>query len=347
MTKTSDRYAKWFGTRVPTVSRSFTVLFALIEAIPFSAILYLIFGITIFTTNLLIVLAFTLPVGCLLHIVYLLLLQARFSNLSNNPEFQNILSRIHQRIIVSPMTHVWVRPSSELFITSTFNPVFNAVIVSEPMLDLIIKSPDSGEALLAFHLLRAPETRWFADLLGSVILFLLFTYASSLFLNLSGGFYLFYYLVSLSGSLLVGFALFIILVKGTFWKHEPAFDGIQEIYGIHPNVAKIQVERGITLNEEEAQTVVWSVREWEKNKRGARRTGICTIITILSYFLGYLLMLWIAYPYFPYFLLNYLPFAVAGGAALISYFLIKRWDKNAMSEVFRKTTDYDEPIWID
>jgi hypothetical protein len=54
----------------------------------------------------------------------------------------------------------------------------------------------------------------------------------------------------------------------------------------------------------------------------------------------------IAYFYY-YFLVQYFPFIFAGFMALGSYLLVKRWDNNAMGEVFQKTTDYDEPIWAD
>jgi hypothetical protein len=138
-------------------------------------------------------------------------------------------------------------------------------------------------------------------------------------------------------------------VKGTFWRHEPAFDGVHEIYGIHPNVAKVQVERGVILDEDEAQTVVWAIREWEKNKRYSRRIGISTIITVPVYIISTFMMIWSSYgPYTPLiYFASSLPLVFAGAAWLLSYYLLKRWDKNAMGEVFRGTTDYDEPIWVD
>jgi hypothetical protein len=358
LTKTSDRYAKWFGTRVPMVSRGFTVIFVLLVALPFSAVIYFGFGLTIVGTNWLIVLLLSTLIGALFHILYLLILRIRFNNPSQNTEFHDLIGRIHQKVVISSRTHIWVRRSEEVFIASTYNPLFNAVIVSEPMVELIMKSPESGEALLAFHLLRVPRARWFADFVGSVILFLIFAYTSSLVLVplvimlvqsiMYGGIMV----ISMMGSFATLFMapiLFIILVKGTFWRHEPAFVAVPQIYGLHPNVAKVQVERGIILNEEEAQTVIWSVRDWEKKKRGARRVGVCTLVAILSWILGLVVVSWLgSIPYSPYLvLLLYLPFILAGVAALIAYLLLGRWDKNAMGEVFKETTDYDEPIWVD
>jgi hypothetical protein len=45
--------------------------------------------------------------------------------------------------------------------------------------------------------------------------------------------------------------------------------------------------------------------------------------------------------------LAFLPYILAFVGALVAYVVIGRWDKNAMGEVFKKTTDYDEPIWAD
>jgi hypothetical protein len=340
------------------VSRGFTVLVVLLAALPFSAIIYSGFGLTILGTNWLSVLLYSTIGGALFHILYLLIQKIRFDNPSPNTDFHDLIGRIHQKVEISSRTHIWVRQSEVVFIASTYNPIFNAVIVSEPMVDLIMKSPESGEALLAFHLLRVPRARWFADFVGSVILFLIFAYASSLVLVpliimlVQSIMYSGIMVISMMGSfatLFMGPIIFIILLKGTFWRHEPAFVAVQQLYGLHPNVAKVQVERGIILNEEEAQTVIWSVRDWEKNKRAARRLGVCTLVAILFWLLGIFLVSWILYlPYSPIMiLLAYLPYILAGVAALTAHFLLKRWDNNAMGEVFKETTDYDEPIWMD
>ncbi|MBY8998031.1 MAG: hypothetical protein KGD60_09875 [Candidatus Thorarchaeota archaeon] len=357
MTKTTDRYAKWFGTRVPLVSRGGIALLTFLGVLPFSVIMYLGFDYTIIAANWLIAFLLTLLVGVLLHTLILLFQKVRFNNPSTSADFLDIVGRVHQKIVLSPRTHIWVRKSDDIFIASTFNPIFDAIIVSEPMVELILRSPESGEALLAFHLLRVPRTRWFGDLVGSVILFSLLAYPLSLFVvpmailigqtMLSG----YWYVLASMGSFAVLFMapiLLIFLVKGTFWRHEPAFVGVQEIYGIHPNVAKVQIERGIVLKEEEAQTVIWSVRDWEKRKRGGRRAGVSTIVAILSFLLGIPLFAVIGYlPYTIMMYLAFLPYILAFVGALVAYVVIGRWDKNAMGEVFKKTTDYDEPIWAD
>ncbi len=357
LTKTSDRYARWFGTRVPMVSRSFIVLLTLIGALAFSVIIYILFGLMTIIANWLIVALLAIGVGTLLHTIYLLLLATRFSNFTTSTEFQNIIDRIHQRIVVPLRTNVWTRPSPDVFIATTFNPLFNAVIISEPMVELILRSPESGEALLAFHLMRTPRTKWFADLIGSVSIFLPLTFITiwliiPLFASLLNGFmYGIIFIIALaqlSTPIVFGPFLFILIVKGAFWRHDPAFGAVQEIYGIHPNVAKLEVEQGTKLDEEEAQAVVWSVREWEKKKRGARRIGVSTLVASALFLPLYAILIWMNYSfYLIIYVLLYLPFFVAALAFLVSYLLLRRWDKNAMGEVFKKTTDYDEPIWMD
>ncbi|MHA2236313.1 MAG: hypothetical protein ACXABH_13355, partial [Candidatus Thorarchaeota archaeon] len=51
--------------------------------------------------------------------------------------------------------------------------------------------------------------------------------------------------------------------------------------------------------------------------------------------------------YFLLYLTSPIPFI---GAILIGgsiFLILKRWDKNAMGEVFQETTDFHEPIWMD
>ena len=109
LTKVSDRYAKWFGTRVPSISRGFAVILALFGAIPFSAVLFLGFGYTIIGINWWVALLLSLLVGALFHILYLLILKSRFNNPSSNAEFHDLIGRIHQKVVVSSETHVWGR----------------------------------------------------------------------------------------------------------------------------------------------------------------------------------------------------------------------------------------------
>ncbi len=358
MTKASDRYARWFGIRVPLVSRGGTVLITTIGAIIFSVPIYMGLPNVPMLDNILNAALLCLPMGVLLYILILLLQKMRFTNPSTNSEFLSLLSRVHQKVVLSSRTHIWTRRSEDVFIASTYNPLFDAIIVSEPMVDLIMESPESGEVLLAFHQMRIPRTRWFGDLIGNVIIFTMVAVLSSLTvvpvtfsmisMILSGYYYGFTMITSL-GTLFLGPIFFVLITKGSFWRHEPAFVAVQQIYGMHPQVAKVQVEQGITVNEEEAQTVIWGVRDWEKSKRVSRRYGIATFVAVPSYFLGlYILTLIDPIPYFYYFsLIALFPFIFAGVLALVSYFLLKRWDKNAMGEVFQKTTDYDEPIWAD
>jgi hypothetical protein len=360
LTKRNERYRKWFGTQMPLVSRGAMVIQSLLWALPFSVLIYLRFNYTIITLNWLIALVYALAIGALIHLIYLLLLREYLANPSSNREFLDIVSRVHQRVVIPSRTSIWIRRSKEPFIATSFNPLFNAIIVSEPMQDLILQSPESGEVLLAFHLFRVPRVKWFADLIGSTIMFLIFSYGFvllviplvSLIMQISMyGSYWVLILMSLAMSLgpySLALLLLVLVIKGTFWRHEPAFDSIQAIYGMHPNVAKVQVEEGRVLEEEEAQAVIWAVRDWEKNKRGARRVGLSTILAIFSFMLSILAFSRFYIPYSPYLMLMLqVPFIIPVAVWVLSYLILRKWDKNAMGEVFQKTTDYDEPIWMD
>jgi hypothetical protein len=343
---------------VPSVSRGFMVILSLLCALPFSVLIYpsvLMYPgvvLAILGRNWFIPLAWSLVIGASVHLLYLGFLRERFVNPSSNADFLAIVGRIHQRVVISSWTHIWIRKSEEPFIATTFNPYFNAIIVSESMQNRILQSPESGEVLLAFHL--------FVDLIGSTIMFVIFTYGSVLFLiplaasiiqmQMYGGYFMLI-IMSLTMSFLpfcLVMFLLVLVIKGTFWRHEPAFDSVQSIYGMHPNVAKVQVEEGHILDEEEAQAVIWAVREWEKNKRGARRVGLSTILAIFSFILGILVVSRFYMPYsFLFLLIVGSPYLVAVAVWVCSYLILRRWDRNAMAEVFHKTTDYDEPLWMD
>ena len=358
MTKTSDRFAKWFGSRVPLVSRGGLTLATTVAMLPFSVVVHIAFGYTIFYHNWLIALGLTLIVSVLFHTLYLLILKIRYSVPMDHHWLQDLVGRVHQKAVVPSRVEVWIRQSVDTFIVSTFNPLFDAVIISESMVNLIQESPESGEVLVAFHMFRTPEKKWFGDYIGGVLLFIILTYVSAstlvplsivLFQSIMISPYLIMYLVSALSSFIIGPLIFILLVKGAFWRHEPAFVAVQEIYGKHPQVAKVEVERGRVLTEEETQSVIWGVRQWEKRKRGGRKAGLTTLAGVSSWALYMLLVLvggvpW-GYPY--YYLMAYLPYLIALVVMLVVYFWLRHWDSNAMGTVFKKTTDFDEPIWMD
>jgi hypothetical protein len=330
----------------------------LFVALPLSGVVNYLFGLTFFTTGWFLSLALILPVGTISYIVFIELLQVRYRNPPINSDFQDMIGRVHQKMLVTSRAQVWVRESSAPFIVSTYNLLFDAVIVSEPMVDLILKRPEAGEVLLAFHLVRIPRTRWFGDYVGSLILIVILTFLSTMILVplissllylLPMGAWMVIAMASSLGPYLIIPIFIAFIIKGSFWRHEPAFMRILEAYGMHPQIAKVEVERGTPLIEEEEQAVIWGVREWEKRKRSARRWGISAIATIPIGLTLLFVTVFVSIPYSPYlfFVLMYVPFIAALLIGVIIYFVIRRWDNNAMGEVFVQTTDSHEPIWMD
>ncbi|MFW9810028.1 MAG: hypothetical protein ACFFE6_11690 [Candidatus Thorarchaeota archaeon] len=357
MSTSSSRLVKWFGTRVAMISRGVLAIFVALVALPLSGIIYVFFGYSSLYTLQLGPFLLILSIGTLLYFVFLLILSVLYKNPPTNPSFHELIGRVHQKILVPSNAQVWIRQSKDPFITSTFNPVFSAVIVSEPMTELMLNRSEAGEVLLAFHLARMPRKPWFGDYVGSLVLLLVLTYTSGLILvpvvismlsmiDVLG----LYIIASLFSSLLYNFFFpffLALIIKGAFWRHEPAFLRVTDVYGMHPQVAKVEVERGSPLNEEEMQTVIWGVREWEKKRRASRRLGVGTIVTIP---IGIILFfLTVGFGYFPYYnmFLIYAPFAVAILIGMVVYFVMRRWDKNAMGDVFKETTDSHEPVWMD
>lgn len=358
MSQSSNRLVRWFGTRVALISRGGLAIVTLLVALPLSGFLFLFFGYSFLSTNWLISLLLMLLVGTITHFIFLLILGFRYKNPPTNAAFLDLIGRVHQKILVPSNAQVWVRSSNDPFITSTYNPVFCAAIVSEPMVELMLNRPETGEVLLAFHLARIPRNRWFGDYVGSLVLLVILTYLSSLFLipviisaismiEIFGLLMIVSLLSSLMSYFIIPFFL-AFFIKGAFWRHEPVFLRVAEVYGMHPQVAKVEVERGTPLDEEETQSVIWGVREWEKKRRGSRRLGVSTIVTItIGLILFYVLLSGItSLPYYDVYLI-YAPFVIAILIGVVVYYIIKRWDNNAMGEVFVTTTDSHEPIWMD
>ncbi|MHA2179731.1 MAG: hypothetical protein ACXAAK_15425, partial [Candidatus Thorarchaeota archaeon] len=293
-----SRSLRWFGTRVPLLSRGVLSLIAPCVALPLSGIIYVLWGSLLFTAFWFYPLALILPLGTVSYFVYLMNLQMRYKNQPTNSEFIDMSGRVHQKILVSSRARVWVRESTEPFIVSSYNPVFDAVIVSEPMVDLMLARPEAGEVLLAYHLARIPRARWFGDFIGTLFLISIFTYLSAVFLvtiiiqvlamvTMMG-------ILALVSLYIVIPILPALVIKGAFWKHEPAFTLIHGVYNLHPQVAKVEVERGTPLDDEEMEAVVWGVREWERKKRGDRRWGISTIAILLSWIILVVVSFWLS-----------------------------------------------------
>jgi hypothetical protein len=359
MSTGSSRTVRWFGTRVPLISRGVLSIVVLIVALPLSGMIYILWSSLLFTVYWFVPLSLIIPVGTISYFMFLMILQTRYKNPQSNPEFTEMSGRVHQKILVPSRAQVWVRESVNPYIVSTYNPVFDAVIVSQPMVDLMLERPQAGEVLLAYHLARIPRNRWFGDFGGSLILLALFTYLSAIFLipliisvmsmmSVMGAFIL----ISLGSAFMYAIVIPLLptlIIKGAFWRHEPAFMRIQEIYGMHPQVAKVEVERGTPLNEEEIQAVVWGVKEWEKKKRSGRRWGVSTLFALPSWFVLIFVASWFigGFPFYFYYFLAYVPFIGAFLIGALVYFILRRWDKNAMGEVFHETIDSHEPIWMD
>jgi Na+-transporting methylmalonyl-CoA/oxaloacetate decarboxylase gamma subunit len=345
----SERYARWFGTRVPSTSPMLRYMILLVVATPWALTCELLFTTPIM--NSLFIFILSCGVGVVFYSLYLFILQKRFCSQITNEKFFKIVESAQERVGSNSLVHVWQRKSHEPYIASSFNFLFNAVIVSETMIDLILEKPVSGEALLAFHLLQKQSHRYILDIIAATLMFSVFStllaqipfaYLSTLPLYLL--IQLFYYLFG--AILLVPIA--IILLRSASWTHDSAFERAFGMYKIHPQVAKDEVLSSTTLDEEAAKSVVWIVKEWERNKRASRRSSITAVILIIIYlFSVYLLAqtMWYYYSFssIVYLLVLTIPLIIA----LIVYIFLRRWDKKCMGELYYGTTQADEPIWVD
>jgi hypothetical protein len=346
--KMSERYARWFETRVPSTSPFFRYLLMLLLAIPMSIVSALLYTQL---ANPLFILGFDLGIGVILYLLYLNILQIRFRSPIADQQFSQIVGSTHDRTVTLRRVHVWPRKSAEPYIVSTFNAVFDAVIISDTMIELVKKMPESGEALLAFHLLRAPRQRNVADLVFAILPFFVATsfFAYILISILIIPYYYLFSLVVYSPFLFLAPVLLAFVVKGSFWVHESAFERASGIYQIHPQVAKDEVMSSQKLDDEASKSTIWVVREWEQKKRNGRRSSITILVLIIEYSLILSILSFNAslsyYMYMSslYIVIVTVPLVIA----FLIYFLLRRWDKRCMGELYYETTQADEPVWID
>jgi hypothetical protein len=348
--KMSERYARWFGTRVPSTSPMFRYIVMLALAVPWSFVSYLLLS-TLFI-DLILCFLLSCGAGVIIYLLFLSVIESRFRSSITDEPFSKIVELAHERVGSYGLVYVWQRKSSEPYIASTFNSLFNAVIVSEPMISLILEMPVSGEALLAYHLLHRPNHRNILDIVAAILIFSVFSINVAQMPLGYSSYYPFYYLLLLLTYSFV-FILFvpvvlIILLRGAFWVHDSAFERAAGMYKIHPQVARDEVLSSTILDEEAAKSVVWVVKEWERRKRDGRRLSITAGILVIMYILIIELLAltgWFYYIY-PTGMLS-LILATPILLALLVYLFLRRWDKKCMGELFFKTKQADEPIWVD
>jgi len=325
----------------------FRYMIMLALAVPWSLIVYLLLSTSL--ANLILFLLFSCGVGAAIYSLYLSILESRFRSPIVNEQFSQVVEQAHERVGSRGLVHVWQRKSPEPYIASTFNLLFNAVIVSETMVDLILKMPASGEALLGFHLLHRPSRRNILDFIAAVVIFS----ASSSFLAwyLRESLFLFGLfppsIVSTSGVLFFGLVI-LILLKDVFWTHDSAFERAAAIYNIHPQVARDEVLSSARLDEEAAKSVVWVVMEWERGKRSGRRLIISGLVFGIMYLVLFSSLIVGGFYSVTYSIV--LSALVPAGSLLVTlgiYLFLRRWDKKCMGDIYYGTTDAHEPIWVD
>jgi hypothetical protein len=348
--KMSERYAQWFETRVLSTSPLFRYLVMFMLTFPisiFSAylILHLVNPLSVHLLNL--------GIGMFLYLLYLGILQTRFQSQITDQQFSRIVESAQDRVLTWRRVSIWPRQSAEPYITSTFNALFDAVIVSDTMIDLIDKMPESGEALLAFHLLRAPKRRNFADFVAAISVFFISTsfFAYFIITLLAVSFYYPFALLYILYIPIYYFApvILIIVVKSALWTHDSAFERTSSIYHIHPQVAKDEVTSSQKLDDETAKATIWVVREWERKKRDGRRSSITFLGIIGAFLLESLFLLNFGIPFSsPYFyVLSSSVYIVPFIAGIAVFLVLRRWDKKCMAESYYTTKAADEPIWVD
>jgi hypothetical protein len=302
-------------------------------------------------TNWLLVLLVSPVVALFSHIIFLLLQVQIYQNPVENPAFEEVEGRADKRIEVISSAQIWIRLSEHVFITSASNALYNAVIVSESMIQNILSQPDSGEAVLAFHMLKAKD-RTYVDLLLTSVVFLVVTVLGILLvwpvvvgMAMMAEYLGFYFLIFPLMYLAVPILVLVLILKTATWRFDKTLNEIWRIYDVHPQVAKTQLEGGKNLSPEGVEAIVWSVKEWEKGKRHTRRISLAMIVGALTFIINILVL-----PSVYFWYSNWFSSAIIFGppffAGLLVFMVCKYWDRKSMAETFHGTKDAHEPIWL-
>jgi len=348
--KWSERYARWFSTRVPSTSPMFRYMVVFVLAIPWSYIYISIPGMPMDISFLILL---TSAFGLVIYGVYLTILKNKFELSIPDQPFLKLVNSALDRTGTGSRIVVWPRFDDEPYIASTYNSSFEAVIVSTKMMELMVAMPESGEALLAFHLLRMPKRKNILDFVAGVLTFIV----ASTFMSIPL-FYLipftayptyiiFIYMITLWPVLVIPVIL-IIAFRSAFWRHETAFELTLELYKIHPQVAKDEVISSQKIDEDLSESTIWSVRQWEENRRSGRRLSISILVAGISSAIPFFLIISLN-PY-QFFYTPIIQFLLIGAPVIIGimiFLIIRRWDRRCMDEIYYEVTDAHEQIWVD
>ena len=348
--KWSERYARWFSTRVPSTSPMFRYMLVFVLAIPWS---YIYFSIPGMIMDIYFLLPITSAFGLIIYGGYLTILKNRFELHIPDKPFLQLVDSALERTGTGGRVVVWPRFDDEPYITSTYNSSFEAVIVSSKMMELMAAMPESGEALLAFHLLRMPERKNVLDFVAGV---LTFSTASTLMISfllyllpfsVSSPLMIILFMMVLSPVLLV--PLFLILaLRSAFWTHETSFERTLELYKIHPQVARDEVLSSQKIDEELSKSTIWSVKKWEENRRSGRRSSISFLTIFTLYVIVIVSVSLIPYSYLIIIgNLVILSLAFPPIVGILVYLILRRRDRTCMDEIYCDITDSHEQIWID
>ena len=345
--KWSERYARWFSSRVPSTSPLFRYMVVFILAIPWS---YIYFSIPGMIMDIYFLVPITSAFGLVIYGVYLTILKNRFELSIPDKPFLQLVNSALDRTGTGGRVVVWPRLDDEPYIASTYNSSFEAVIVSTKMIELMVAMPESGEALLAFHLLHMPKRKNVLDFAAGVLTFTVASTVMILLLQYIMSFSTFIFLsfmIVLWPVLVVPLVL-ILALRSAFWRHETAFERTLGLYKIHPQIAKDEVISSQKLDEELSKSTIWSVKKWDENKRSGRRSSIFILTTFILY--GLVIYSLSLNPYYYITLLGNLSILLLVFPAIVGiliYLIIRRWDKTCMDEIYYEVTESHERIWVD
>jgi hypothetical protein len=266
----------------------------------------------------------TLVVGTVLYLSWDVLKRRRFRNPVTDLDLIQLFEEVKRDLGKGEKVELWYRDIDRQVFISTSNPVFKAILFSESAIVDILAKREKGRVLLAREVLKIEKRSPLVGLFISLLGFTVFAFIESLaFFNMFETL-LFSFGTSFLAVLTIGILGLLILVPlvVTRTKTDPIDETIENLYGVPPDTARMEVLVGLEVTENHMREAEKAGEEdLASHRRSALRkaaaVGTVSFLVSLAFFYG----LWSSMGSMFVLPFTLLMSAVAGGGGFVIAFM--------------------------
>ncbi|MFW9797465.1 MAG: hypothetical protein ACFFE2_10535 [Candidatus Thorarchaeota archaeon] len=326
MSPQSEPYIFREQTGVPLFSGTFYHDFY-ITGLAWGIVFQLIQLMTRFVFEILQWLLITLFTGLMLQLLYAMLKKRRFYNPVTNQDLIEMFEQVTQDLGKGQRTELWLRDIDRGVFLSTVNPFYKAILFSENTIADILEKREKGKVILAKEVLMIETLRPLSRTAIGLLGFTFISLVESLTFFESMEYIMFSMGLIIPIIILVTLLLFIVAVPFTTNRSEKKIVQIlEEIYGVPPDAAMIEVLTGFELPDESIEDAKREGEAERQRRKGeSLKKGLVGALTafLISFIIIYLLYssspMWV-------FSLVIIPLALGIGAFAIVYVTSLVWD---------------------